>query len=185
MFYNIRGFDEYYSISKDGRVKSNRSGKILKPRKNTAGYYQVFFHVDGIRYSFLLHRLLAYTFKDLPCLYSELEVDHVDTDIDNFSLENLQVMTSEDHLSKTLAHMGKSRRKTCSSCGKKLGRKGYNKCRPCKESKADKLNITLEDIEYWVKKFSWSKASRELGMSDNGLRKVYRKYTNSDPNLLK
>lgn len=41
--------------------------------------------------------------------------------------------------------------------------------------------ITVKDIEYWVINFSWTRASKELGLSDNGLRKRYTKLTGKSP----
>lgn len=47
------------------------------------------------------------------------------------------------------------------------------------------IEISAEEIEYWVTNFSWTRASKELGLSDNGLRKRYTKLTGNSPKSLK
>ncbi|MFP9058711.1 hypothetical protein, partial [Enterococcus faecalis] len=46
-------------------------------------------------------------------------------------------------------------------------------------------DITVEQIEYWVSKYSWIRASKELGLSDTGLRKRYKSLTGKDPKSIK
>lgn len=51
--------------------------------------------------------------------------------------------------------------------------------------KPEKIEISAEEIEYWVLNFSWTRASKELGLSDNGLRKRYTKLTGLNPKTIK
>lgn len=185
MFYNIEGFDEYL-VSKCGKIKSNKTNRLLTPCKNSNGYYQIFFYKNGVRIPILLHRLLAFVFKDLPNLDSGFEVDHRDNNPSNNSLSNLQVLTKEQHLMKSLKTRGHKRlTNTCNSCGKKLSKHFYDCCKECTGSKSEKLGLKVEDIEFWVINYSWVRASKELGLSDNGLRKFYFKNTGKDPKKLK
>lgn len=184
MFTKIKNFEDY-GISECGKVYSYKSSKILTPTKNSSGYYQVFFTVENVRYSFLLHRLLAFVFKDLPDLYSELEVDHIDTDPSNNKLDNLQVLSKKKHQHKTLKNRGLDFKNNYCGCGKLLQKNHYKECKECRKSKSEQLVLKVEDIIYWVTNHSWLRASKELGMSDNGLRKFYKKVTGNFPKLLK
>lgn len=58
-------------------------------------------------------------------LSSDYEVDHIDGDCSNDSLANLQVLTKEDHLVKSVCEMSTGRTKglfTCACCGKEFER---------------------------------------------------------------
>lgn len=168
-----------YLISKDGQVYSTVSNKLLKIRVNNKGY--LFFSVNGGTVNILLSRALARVFKDLPSLDSELEVDHIDCNVENNELDNLQVLTREQHRLKTIAEKGwrGSKNKTCRVCGVDIT-PGASYCREHYISSKSNTSISVKDIEYWVSNYSWSRASRELGMSDNGLRKLYTRVTGKD-----
>jgi hypothetical protein len=100
-------------------------------------------------------------------LDSDLEVDHIDTNPTNNNIKNLQALSKEDHLDKTLSDKGWSRR--LPSLPRELKYK----------------DITAEEIEYWVTNFSWVRAGKELGLSDNGLRKRYKLLTGKCPKTIK
>lgn len=110
---------------------------------------------------------------------------------------NLQYLTPFDNISKsntfkeeylleaTIAKEYKPvlnpNKKYCKVCSKKLQSRnitGY-----CREHLPRK-EISIEDIEYWVKNYSWVRASKELGLTDNGLRKRYKTVTGRDPKNL-
>lgn len=55
---NIEGYEGYYQVSNEGRVKSLRRNKILKPYTNR-GYEYVVFSVDNKRKTIRVHRLVA------------------------------------------------------------------------------------------------------------------------------
>jgi hypothetical protein len=184
MFTKIKNFEDY-GISECGKVYSYKSSKRLTPTKNSSGYYQVFFTVENVRYSFLLHRILAFVFKDLPDLYSDLEVDHIDTDHTNNSLDNLQVLSRKKHQHKTLKSRGLDFKSNYCGCGKLLQKNHYVECIDCRKNKSEQLDLKVEDVIFWVTNYSWVRASKELGMSDNGLRKFYKKVTGNCPKLLK
>lgn len=113
-------------------------------------------------------------------------------------LANLRYMTAVDNMSKsnkfdesmldeeyipTVVELNpptnKIVKKSCPTCGKLLENKnttGY-----CIKHRPVLKEIDVKDIEYWVSNFSWTRAAKELGMSDNGLRKRYKNITGLDP----
>lgn len=66
MWRPISGYEDYYSISSEGAVWSNRSGKPLRPVPVTRGYLTVHLSVDGARRTRLVHHLVLEAFVG-PC----------------------------------------------------------------------------------------------------------------------
>lgn len=74
---DIKGYEGLYQISNLGRVKSlgngkSRKEKILKPRKNSAGYLRVMLCKEGKIKDFYIHRLVANTFLSNPNNYTQI-----------------------------------------------------------------------------------------------------------------
>ena len=182
-FTSIPGFEDYL-ISKEGEVFSLKSNRVLTNYTNNKGYKFTSFYIEGKQHWYLLHRVLAFVYLDLPSLSSELEVDHIDDNKLNNSLDNLQVLTREKHLAKTIAR--RSCRKSCSVCkiNKLKSSNITGKCAKCLQK--EKPEITLQDIVEAVLSSNWSAAGRSLGYSDNGLRKKYKQLSNGlDPKNIK
>ena len=179
-----------YKITEEGLVWSEYLKGFLSPYDNGKGYLCVKLHKDGVQYTYALHRLLARVYKELPSLDSDMEVDHKDRNRQNISLENLQVLTKEQHLLKTLSDRnhklsGIEKSTICPTC---LGHKDpfAKQCRSCaNNSQIKDITISAEQIEYWVSNYSWTRAGKELGYSDNGLRKRYKSLTGKDPKSIK
>ena len=53
----INGYD--YSVSSLGRIRNNKTGRILKGVPNTFGYLQVFLYKNGKSKKFTIHQLVA------------------------------------------------------------------------------------------------------------------------------
>ena len=156
-----------YFLREDGSIFSRRSNKYLKYFINTAGYPCYKLQQKGVQRNLLVHRLLAFIFKDLPILDSPLEVDHINRVRTDFALSNLQVLSQEAHIDKTLEDLGRTR------------------VIPKTRKPLLFPEITEEDIRYWVSNYSWTRAAKELGLSDNGLRKRFTKLTGLPPQAAK
>lgn len=175
-FTPIPGFEDYL-INRKGEVFSKKVNRLLTPQKNQNGYSFIRLHKDKKQYSFLVHRLLAFVYLNLESLGSELEVDHKDSNINNNSIDNLQVLTKEEHLIKTHGEWRRQKTRKC-SCGNNLSEFNTSgNCITCINRQKLNDGVTAELIEYWVINYSWVRASKELGLSDNGLRKRYTRLT--------
>ena len=93
----VKGYDDLYEVSDQGRVKSLKYGKekILKPQKNTHGYLHVKLCKDGQCKTITVHRLVAGAFIQNP---NNLEtVNHKDENKLNNTANNLEWMSIGDN----------------------------------------------------------------------------------------
>lgn len=84
----------YYAISNTGLVKNLRTDRILK-YGNKKRYYTVALHADGRRMDRYVHRLVALAF--LPNPNNLQYVNHLDHNIHNNNVENLEWCTSSEN----------------------------------------------------------------------------------------
>lgn len=84
-----------YSVSNLGRVRNNRTGRILKPVDAGEGYRRVGISLNGKRKLYSVHRLVAEAF----CLKleSRTEVDHIDGDRGNNVVGNLRWVSHSEN----------------------------------------------------------------------------------------
>lgn len=96
---NLRdlGFPQH-CIYEDGKVYSLNSNKYLKTQLCEKGYHKITLYHNKKRKTFLLHRLVALSFLDLPENYEDLEVNHKDGDKSNNNVINLEWATSLDNI---------------------------------------------------------------------------------------
>lgn len=99
----IEGYSDY-EVSSAGRVRSLKYGKerILKPRKNSDGYFCIVTCMNGREASHRIHRLVATAFLPNPNNYPQ--VDHIDRDITNNCMENLRWVTQSENSFNTHRH---------------------------------------------------------------------------------
>lgn len=97
-FRNIPGM-EYYSVSRDGDVKSNRRGKLLTPQVDKGGYVRVHLSFDGEDLCAQVHRLVALTY--LPNPENKAAVNHKDGDKKNNRVSNLEWATYSENMQHT------------------------------------------------------------------------------------
>lgn len=92
----IKGWENLYTISSDGKVFSIRSGKYLKPRLSMDGYERVAL-CRGRNYTreYRVHRLVAEAFIDNPDNLPQ--VNHKDFNVRNNYFENLEWCTNKDN----------------------------------------------------------------------------------------
>lgn len=85
----IEGYPDY-EVSNTGQVRNKKSGKTLKPPKNTSGYLQVFLYNNGRRKKKCVHRLVAEAFIDNPNPEEFDQVNHKNSCRTDNRVENLE-----------------------------------------------------------------------------------------------
>lgn len=93
---SIPGWEEHYSITKEGNVYSHKRNKFLKPRKSMDGYNRVALSREGIRREYRVARLVATTFIGQPG--TNEQINHKDYNRDNDCLYNLEWVSQEENI---------------------------------------------------------------------------------------
>ncbi len=145
---DIEGYEGLYQISNYGRVKSlnyKRTGKerILKPTKDSNGYFTVNLRINGTTKSFKTHRLVAKAF--IPNPENKSEVDHINTIRDDNRVENLRWVTREENCNNEITRKHNSDSKKIKNNGVP-GRKG--KDNPYSKSIVQ-LTLEYEFVKIW------------------------------------
>ena len=104
---DVTGYEGLYLVSSYGRVKSVKSGLILKPTQKNCGGLQLKLSKNGKSKGFQISRLVAIAFipnpEGKPC------VDHIDgVRFHNF-VENLRWCTYDENMNYELAIANKTR----------------------------------------------------------------------------
>lgn len=166
---DIPNTDGLYSASTTGQIKSNpriryykargkegyylRNGKILKPVINSHGYPCVAIkYANGSQKTITVHRLIALTFLENNNPQAN-QVNHIDGDKTNNSINNLEWCTASENLYHAFK-MGLNK-------GSKpmLGRKGKDSPRSKPIYKCDKLGNIIDKYD------SVTEAANELNIS--------------------
>lgn len=93
---DIKGYEGLYAVTEDGQVWSYKSKKFLKPYKAYNGYLRVSLIKDGDRKNKRVHRLVLETYYPIEGM-DDLEVDHIDFNIENNSLNNLRWLSKMEN----------------------------------------------------------------------------------------
>lgn len=91
----IPGYGDRYSASSEGRIRNDKTGRIMKTKVNTNGQECVMLSVRGLRYNCRVSRLVCLAFYGEP-ENDELEAIHLDGKYLNNRPENLQWMTRRE-----------------------------------------------------------------------------------------
>lgn len=92
----VAGFDNY-SVSNLGKVRNDKTGRILKQKTEKDGYFEVNLYRETQRKTFRVHRLVALAF--IPQLdKNRNEIDHIDFDRKNNRVDNLRWLTTQENL---------------------------------------------------------------------------------------
>lgn len=111
LWRDIKGFEGHYMVSNFGRVKSlprsgrdsygrlvRYKGKILKPSKNSNGYYRVELKREDTKSRFFVHRLVATHFVENPDPVRFAVVNHLDFNPCNNHASNLEWTTHKENM---------------------------------------------------------------------------------------
>jgi hypothetical protein len=97
---DVLGYEGLYKVSEIGLVVNN-SEHILKPAPDKDGYLELSLCKEGVRTNFKVHRLVAKAY--LPNPNNLPEVNHIDEDKTNNSVDNLEWCTRQKNAEHTLA----------------------------------------------------------------------------------
>ena len=111
---SVPGYNSSYFVSNWGNVKStNRivedntgirvrifKGRMLKPTVSPGGYRQVVLSKDNKRKAFTVSQLVAKCFLGYKIEGKKEVVDHIDGDKLNDRLDNLQIISARENISK-------------------------------------------------------------------------------------
>ena len=92
---DIKGYEGYYKITKDGDVFSIRSNRFLKLNYKKNGYVYIELNVDGVAKTHRVHRLVAEVF--IPNPENKPFVNHKDGVKSNNHIENLEWVTGTEN----------------------------------------------------------------------------------------
>lgn len=95
MFKDIPNYEDY-SVSRCGKVKSNRRGKLLALTKRADGYVDVCLRKNKERHRIMVHRLVAWAYIENP--ENKPHVNHKDSVRDNNHVDNLEWCTPRENL---------------------------------------------------------------------------------------
>lgn len=85
---DVVGYDGFYQVSSNGRIKNTKTNYIKVPIKNWAGYHRIQLCKNKKCKIFSIHRLVALAF--LPNPNGLPEINHIDHIRSNNSLSNLE-----------------------------------------------------------------------------------------------
>ena len=92
----INDYDNY-SISDEGQVRNDKTGRILKQYGLRSGYAQVTLSKDGKTKTQYVHRLVMNTFKPNPDPTIYTDINHIDYNKFNNTLDNLEWCTKAEN----------------------------------------------------------------------------------------
>lgn len=142
---DVPNYEGIYAITKDGEVWSHRQKKFLKVGRGGSGYKQAQLQHNNKRYNVTVHKLVWITFNGpIP---PGFEINHIDENKDNNSLENLELCTRGYNINygtrtrKQAEKLKKPFTLTNTKTGEKLE---FDSLRAC----ADAFHIKLKSVAY-------------------------------------
>ena len=108
IYIDVPSYEGLYQVSNLGNVKSlsrftiqNKylEEKIMKPNLKKNGYFSLNLYKDGKLRSFAIHSLMGESFLNHTPNRS-MVIDHINNDKEDNRLENLQIITSRENISK-------------------------------------------------------------------------------------
>ena len=95
MWRLINGYDNY-EVSSHGRVRNNRTMRILKGGTNHGGYLHVNLTKNRKGKTTLIHQVVAEAYCEIPIMYDC--IDHIDRNKKNNHYKNLRYCTSSENM---------------------------------------------------------------------------------------
>lgn len=94
-----------YAISNFGAVRNQKTGRTLSPHIHYSAsgkaYFRVTLHNRGVKRNWLLHRLVAVAWLELPDQWRDMPVMHADANGLNCRLDNLSWGSHSENVKQT------------------------------------------------------------------------------------
>lgn len=152
---------DYYTINDKGEIFSDNSGKMLSRNKPGTTYQIInFMTIDGKKQTFRVHRLVMMAFKPIENT-EKFEVNHIDGDKTNNSLDNLEWCSSKENQKHAFKTGLQQPRKGEQSNFSKLTQKDIELIFELRaqgwlqKDIAEKVGCTRSNISYILNKKSW------------------------------
>lgn len=183
---DIIGFEDCYQVSNKGNVRSldryipNKQGyksfvrgKELAKTDNGTGYLYSDLSKNSKTKHYYIHRLVAENF--LTSYSEELEVNHIDHDKSNNTVNNLEYITHLENMRKMTRYHGRTKKKVyCKDCSIEVGTKSI-RCRKCSDKKikilAENLPIDKEGLYNLLLVNSFDKVGKRFGITGTSIKK--------------
>ena len=135
---DVPGFEGLYEANEMGEVKSKdrvvshgysgtsrRRGKVLKGYPDKDGYLKICLSKDGKQTFKAVHQVIAMTFLNHHTSGSKIQVNHINKNKADNSVENLELLTAKEHIAKDRKDwkMGEAQKKQISSSITEIWRK--------------------------------------------------------------
>lgn len=143
----IQGFDDY-AITDKGEVISykHNSKRKMKTFYQKTGYENIKLCKNGETYHKAIHRLVAEAFIPNPNNYPE--VNHIDRNIKNNNITNLEWCTRQYNLEQSYETLGPTRNFVlCNLMYRDLFIKSFNSIKDAARYGADNYNCSLTSLE--------------------------------------
>jgi hypothetical protein len=162
-----KGIDEYdkYSISTYGRVRNDKTNRILKHKTDKGGYQTICLRVNGKKKDMKIHRLVAIAFIDNPL--DKRCVDHINNDRKNNHINNLRWAT----ISENNMNMSKQKNNTSGVTGVMWN----------KSAKKWRAQITIDKIKNHLGYFKTIEEAKEARIK--AVNKMFGEYAHSSQKI--
>lgn len=210
VYVDVFGLEEFFMVSNKGNVirkeriqsmegYTNKNGTLVKSYEvtlpemkmigyiNGSGYHQVNLRKDGKRFNKYVHVLMYESFNKIA-IPEGFDVNHIDHDKNNNTLENLELITHKENMRKMVdfyhaeGTMNKryDKENYCLDCNSQITLES-NRCRSCAGKYRDTNRKVLnrpskENLYGLLKENSFTFVAGIFGVSDNAVRKWCKSY---------
>lgn len=151
-----------YEINREGVIRNKTTKHYKKITVGRDGYPKVELYNKGVRKHFKLHRLLAIIF--IPNPENKREVNHIDMNKMNYSLDNLEWVTPSENMAHVIQNEDKdSKRRIAAS-------ENVKKATEANKKKVNKYSLDGDLLESYE---SISEASRQTGIRRASISEAY------------